>query len=217
MLLSHVTPDTAVLLAEFEGMSCDATLDSLGRIWVVYRWEDTLWTQLLDDSLLGDRFVLTTDFDGRGPRLRTANICTDQAGWVWAVWSRQDQRPVVSYNRGAGWSAPEVVCDTVSWDQRIVSDSRGRIYVQFQAGDPYTGNVLSSYRTSRPGVASEPLARLSGLTSPTILRAPDLVRFEGRVLDVQGRVVADRKALRPGVYFLKPDDSRQTRKIILTR
>lgn len=37
-----------------------------------------------------------------------------------------------------------------------------------------------------------------------ILRAPDLARLEGRILDIQGRGVTTSKSLlRPGVYFIE--------------
>jgi hypothetical protein len=44
-----------------------------------------------------------------------------------------------------------------------------------------------------------------GLRVPTVLCAPDLVRFEGRVFDMTGRDVTERRRqLVPGVYFLRP-------------
>jgi hypothetical protein len=54
------------------------------------------------------------------------------------------------------------------------------------------------------------------LRFPTIMRAPDLVRFEGRVFDMTGRDVTDRKRqLTPGVYFLRSENAARTAKVIL--
>ena len=46
---------------------------------------------------------------------------------------------------------------------------------------------------------------------PTVMRAAELARFDGRILDITGREVADRSALRPGIYFVRREAKNGTK------
>lgn len=71
------------------------------------------------------------------------------------------------------------------------------------------------------GVEEEEVRRQkSEQRGPTVMRAPQLARFTGRVLDIQGRDVTARKdRLEPGVYFLrdKPGIRAPARKVLVAR
>jgi len=76
---------------------------------------------------------------------------------------------------------------------------------RYQGRAVYTDRIWASTGPF-PGVQGEPnlRARPARWSGPTILRAPDLARFEGRVHDAAGRdVTASRQELAPGVYFLR--------------
>jgi hypothetical protein len=58
----------------------------------------------------------------------------------------------------------------------------------------------------------------TGLRIPTVMRAPELVRLDVRVLDALGREVTNqRQHLAPGVYFVVMDGERQTPKVLIAR
>ena len=71
----------------------------------------------------------------------------------------------------------------------------------------------------RVGIAEHPPTGIEPLTLPTVMRASDLARVEGRILDMQGRNVTDeRRNLSPGVYFIRPSSAQSAvGKIVLTR
>jgi len=92
----------------------------------------------------------------------------------------------------------------------VWNPAMNKLYV---GGDNWQGDVESEASPCRPVPGH-----------PTILRAPDLARFDGRLLDIQGRDVTVQKgALRPGVYFLRQEWSSgpvpqwPSRKVIVTR
>ena len=66
------------------------------------------------------------------------------------------------------------------------------------------------------GIAEHPPNGIQPLTFPTVMRASDLARVEGRVIDVQGRVLASGQSdianrissIRPGVYFIVSEQSK---------
>ena len=121
-----------------------ATGDSAGQMWIIY------------DDTMGGIWSLTYGTEGeRDRRLVTADrrwgpvVCTDQMGWVWLFWAQSDTTLVASYNRGNGWSAPEVVTGTVGQPECIVSDQHGRIYASFY---DLHGRYWTCFRISRPGI-----------------------------------------------------------------
>jgi len=58
----------------------------------------------------------------------------------------------------------------------------------------------------------------AGRRKPTVMRVPDLRSFGGRVMDIHGRDVTEQKhALAPGIYFIKPAEGIETRKVVVTR
>ena len=86
---------------------------------------------------------------------------------------------------------------------------------------------LSVIRDGVPGVEEE-RAEGGGMRAervqPTVLRGPELMRMDCRVLDIQGRDVTDRKrSLSPGVYFIREgprgrgSKGSRVRKVILQR
>jgi len=117
--------------------------------------------------------------------------------------------------------AQNLVLDTLLWYREcgeMASAYRfNRIYVTIPSG-------LAVIRTDPPGIEESGTVRVEHAGCPTILRAPELARFEGRVLDIQGRDVTEQKgALRPGVYFVRPKGPRgqgaegPSRKVIVTK
>jgi hypothetical protein len=59
----------------------------------------------------------------------------------------------------------------------------------------------------------------AGRMNPTVMRAPDFARFGGRVFDIQGRDVSDRRErLASGVYFVTgADGHRRTRAKVMVQ
>lgn len=105
---------------------------------------------------------------------------------------------------------------------------------RFRFGFSDGGSVVSSdpdsFLVTVTGLAGQEQLPVEARSLPTVARASDLVRFEGRVLDATGRKIRfsssdfalRTSALPPGVYFLKserrtPDAEPLTRKVILTR
>ena len=82
----------------------------------------------------------------------------------------------------------------------------------------YTGGPGIEERDEGGGMRDE-------LRMPTVMRAAELARVEGRVFDMTGREVTDRKKrLAPGVYFVTPRGSRiqgfngsRVRKVLVAR
>ena len=92
----------------------------------------------------------------------------------------------------------------------------GTVWLGYRRGPTeLEGHYVVAHGALGVEVSGEPRRPIPAL--PTILRAPDLARLEGRVLDITGREVTDRKALRPGIYFVRREGSPDTRKVILTR
>ena len=53
---------------------------------------------------------------------------------------------------------------------------------------------------------------------PTMMRAPSLARYEGRVFDILGRDVSDAKRrLASGVCFLRREEDNSTAKVVLQK
>jgi hypothetical protein len=209
--------DTATGLLDFPGRHVSAVGDSAGRLRVFYRDdEQKLWLATVNTDLSVEHGVIATG-------VSEASACVDCEGWLWCLMPGLHRSLVVRYNRGIGWSAPETVTDSAAASGRLVTDSQGRVYVFFQA----TGDRCwySTYRTARPGVEEEAEGgRLKAESRmPTVTRAPELARVVGRVFDMTGREVTDRKQrLAPGVYFVRPapgverQASRVT-KVVVTR
>ena len=102
----------------------------------------------------------------------------------------------------------------------IVVDTTGEPLIAYESNGVHLAIGVDILGVNEQGALS-----VTGPNWPTILRAPDLARVEGRVLDVQGRDVTDeRRALSPGVYFLIPKGPRgqgakgpSVRKVIIAR
>lgn len=95
----------------------------------------------------------------------------------------------------------------------------GNAYLYTLFGDPALRlkyRVLTAVAEMPGGEGVKP-----GICLPTVMRAPELARLSGRVLDIQGRDVTDRRnTLSPGVYFLRErnaGDDATTRKVLLQR
>ena len=83
--------------------------------------------------------------------------------------------------------------------------------------------LIKTDSMGRVGITEREQAKVEPLPGPTLMRASDLARIEGRVLDATGREVTDeRRSLSPGIYFLREvsgveRQATTTRKVILTR
>jgi hypothetical protein len=147
----HVVPDTAFGITSFDGTEHAATADSVGRLWIVYLNDSILWSTVLGgDGCHQLREIVSTDV--HPVYWNRPKVCTDHQGWVWVTWTRTDTTPVVSYNRGNGWTEPEPVTDSVGWAKGITSDSWGRIYVLFRTD---WRSLYTVYREYRPGVLGQ--------------------------------------------------------------
>ncbi len=80
----------------------------------------------------------------------------------------------------------------------------------------YYGSVFLRRNITPVGLSEERGIPVPFADVPTVMRAPDLARVEGRVLDASGRDVTDRRhRLSPGVYFIKPEDSKVRRMVVV--
>jgi hypothetical protein len=111
---------------------------------------------------------------------------------------------------------------------RAVFAAKCSVMTRFPTNDRYYGNAYLytlfgdpalrlKYR-AQTGVEEEPgdggMKVEPGL--PSILRAPDLARLGGRVFDMQGRdVTGERRALAPGIYFLRRGGTGPGHKVII--
>ena len=110
-----------------------------------------------------------------------------------------------------------------AWDR-----VNGRTYVACCS----TGTITVIRDSTPPAIAEQEPVEVERRAGPTVMRASDLARIEGRVLDVQGREVRSATSdfgnrtshLPPGVYFVCPEGPRgqgfkgsSVRKVILTR
>ncbi|MCX6842709.1 MAG: hypothetical protein NTX53_10550 [candidate division WOR-3 bacterium] len=232
-MLSIVSDDTARLCWSENGTDPATTVDSAGRLWILYSQLAMYWlsAQVIADSSAIDTMRITNTAGGR------SCVGTDGEGLVWAAWpQRSPQRVVVSYTGGTEWSTPDVATDSVGVPDGIAADANGRIYVLFQTT---AGQLYSVYRTSRPGVQEPGLSSVACSRLPTIVRGvlvlPEAVGGErsavgAHLLDISGRKVLDLKPgtndvsrLTPGVYFVRKAKAQaqaqaQTiRKVVLTR
>ena len=185
----------------------------------------------------------------RGARVNSAGIVVDSVGFVItdtsldcgrpSLWSDESGYHVVCVVDAAGVRRGLRVSlrpngalrDSVLWSQGIQGEHLG-----YACGPD--GRALACYPMYTPeydtsriwgrflgpvGVQEKPEDRVETRTGPTVMRAADLSRVEGRILDVQGRDVTDKKrSLSPGVYYeldasrLTPNASRIT-KIVVVR
>jgi len=227
-------PDTSrVLVWDVEDSLVQEPAVFRGRAPTLVRGEDVRYLVFVcEDSVFasenrGEGWQ-AEDLVATGVGWNAPGLCVDPMGWAWACWPDSSHRAVLaSYNRGTGWSVPETVSVFTSLGTPVIaSDETGTmhcLWLDHAVGSP--GRVRHSYRIERPGVAEEK-AEGGGMKAeragPTILRGPELMRMDCRVLDIQGRDVTERRArLSPGVYFLKPSaDGGQpstVRKVILQR
>jgi hypothetical protein len=214
-----VRGDTAFLLHEFGYVMLDATVDSAGRLWVVYA--DTLWrlwsaTVGLDSTvehrLIADRPALF----GQG-----VSACTDNEGWIWCAWPGEDTTTMVSWNRGGEWSQPEQAASGGPYSSIMVSDSRGLVHLFYKGFDRWYG----VHRLSRPGVEEEtPYAsRTEPRARPTVVRGVLRLPVSAStthtsLFDMTGRQVMalhagpnDMSQLSPGVYFVMEQSASSSR------
>jgi len=166
----------------------------------------------IEGGTIVDRRVVTTDRRWSPPR-----ACTDPLGWVWTCWTRSDTTPVVSYNRGSGWSEPEAITDMAATAVDIASDRSGRIYVVFS---DMQRSYFTSYRTVRPGMDGGASDEPRATSGPTVVRGvislPSPIanlQSPSVLLDAAGRKVMelvpgpnDVSRLAPGVYFVRGGD-----------
>jgi hypothetical protein len=227
VIVDHLAADTVLALTAPDSSSSHAaTADSSGRLWVLFLNVSGLVSVTIEGGTIVDRSVVSTDRMWSLPR-----VCTDPFGWVWTCWTRSDTTPVVSYNRGAGWSEPEPVTDMAAVAVDMVSDERGRVYVAF---NDMQRRYFTSYRTVRPGMdggasderrvtsAATVVRGVINLQSPVSNRQPPSV-----LLDAAGRKVMelrpgenDVRHLAPGVYFVRKADGEgrmANTKVVVTR
>jgi hypothetical protein len=149
-------------------------------------------------------------------------LCADSEGWGWACWpDSQHQSVMVSYNRGSGWSVPETVATSSALGSpRIASDGAGSLHCAwFDHSGGGGGELRCSRRLARPGIAdkAEGGRTKADYRAPTVMRAPGLARVDGRVFDMTGREVTDRRQrLAPGVYFVRAGRT-AAGKVVVTR
>jgi hypothetical protein len=129
----------------------------------------------------------------------------------------RDNRAYVSYNRGAGWSTPEQVCDSLAQPHEIISDSRGRVYVLASVRLQGEWALYSTYRLLRPGIEESGEQRAgSSRRAASIGRC---LPVGAVAFDAMGRRVVNPRS---GIYFLRGEgpgagDVGRARKVILQR
>lgn len=206
----RVLRDTASEVLHISGEASTATADSSGGLFVVYARDSVLRAARVIGNAVADSWVIADD-----PRCISA--CTDPLGWVWTLWMSRDNQAYVSYNRGTGWSTPELVCESLARPYGIVSDSRGRVYVLASIRLKGEWALYSTYRLLRPGIEDHGL-----VSAGSSARMASLVRrLEQDVvaIDPMGRRVADPRS---GIFFIRGEgqgagDAGRTRKVVLQR
>ena len=206
----RVLPDTTFEMLYMPGEASTATADSSGSLFVVYVRDSALRAARVTGNAVTDSWVIAD-----APRF--ISVCTDPLGWVWTLWMSRDNRAYVSYNRGAGWSTPEQVCDSLAQPHEITSDSRGRVYVLASVRLQGEWALYSTYRLLRPGIEESGEQRAGSSR-----RAASI----GRCLPV-GAVAFDatgRRVVNPrsGILFLRQAssvrrDASSVTKVVITR
>jgi len=193
-----------------------------GTVMLVWRRGAGVYSARFDGSSWVDVLEVESSVDELG-----FSTCVDDGGRLWATLAATDSTDrsgrVRAYE-GSRWSAPMTGppdSATTTWE---FASAFGQLHVAWlRMESPHKWTIYWS-GANFPGVQERNSIEVKRWTGPTILRAPELVRFEGRILDITGREVTDRTALRPGVYFLRTERSSgpvpqwsSVRKVILTR
>jgi hypothetical protein len=215
-MLKIIQGDTARWCWGIDGSDPAATVDSAGRLWILYSELNMYWlhAQVIVDSSAVDTTLITEAADGRSCAV------TDGEGIVWAAWpQRSPKRVVVSYTRGTEWSPSEVAAESVGVPKGIAADAAGRVYVLFRTT---AGRLYSVYRTARPGVQeTASVERRTPNAGPTVVHgvlnlqsAICNLQSEIALLDISGRKVLDLRLgandvsrLAPGIYFVVSEPS----------
>jgi hypothetical protein len=212
--------------------------DSAGRVWITYlrdaglRWVGIEHEQIVDSGLV------------YAPVAGNILTAVDPQGVIWTTW-RHGSAIWASYNRGLGWTDPEVVVDSSSSLDCIAFDGSGLPHIAFEqtAGEIYVTQRLSPVGAAEHRSEPNPMSRLRMLSSnPCAGEARVEFQVGARtkvnlcVCDITGRTVAvladgvlnpgtyrrDWRAaagVPNGVYFLNfaAGSYREVRKLVLTR
>jgi len=231
-----IAGDSLRRITTFEGRHPRAAADSSGRLWVVFIRDGALRSVELEGSVIVDELRIDDD-----PLYHSAasSVCTDPMGWAWAAWTRGDSTPVVSYDRGGGWAAPEAVTESCAMATSIRAENDGRMHVFFVAAK--SGRHYSTYRLDRPAVTEGPaLADRAAWPQVTFIRGvlflvvghDPIPPVESELcprpvlLDISGRRMMDLvpgandvSGIAPGVYFMlsaTTDRQARTAKVVIT-
>jgi len=157
----------------------------------------------------------------RGPFRGLADLMAT-AGCLHVTSAGTMDPPVYAYEESGLWHLEDVPDVAATGASSVALDSAGHVSAVFVCVD----GLLLRARRATAAVRSEPEGRLRvGGCIATVLRPSELGRDTGRILDVQGRDVTEQTgALRPGIYFLRPEGPRSqgakrstVRKVIVTR
>lgn len=212
-MLSIVIRDTARWCWTAAGRNPTTTVDSIGRLWVLYSQPGgyLLQATVIVDSVAVNTMTVSDLMLGR------AYATTDFEGLVWAAWQyRAYRRPAVNYTRGGDWAPAEMTTDSIGVPLGIATDATGRVCVVFQTAD---GQLYSVHRLERPGVSDSSPLLVAESRRATVVRGRLVLpwptakgegrRATGELLDMAGRRVMtlhpganDVTRLSAGVYFV---------------
>lgn len=211
--------------------------DSNGRVWITYLRDTALcWVGIEHEQIVDSGLVYA-------PVAGNILTAVDLHGVIWTAW-RHGSAIWASYNRGLGWTEPEVVVDSSSSLDCIAFDGKGLPHVAFERTD----GIYVTQRLSPVGVAECRPVPERGIsvrllspnpfagTARVELQVGASARVNLRVRDITGRTIAvlEDGAMTPGtyrrdwhaaagvpngVYFLNfaAGSHREVRKLVLAR
>ena len=183
--------------------------DSSGGVWIIHRQiEDARlrWIRIEHEQIVDSGLVYE-------PVASNVVAAVDPQGVIWTAW-RHGSAVWASYNRGLGWTEPEVVTDSQTALDGLAFDGEGLPSVIFersvgQMSDIFVTRRLSHVQAAEQRPTHQPSSPLR-LLSHSPCNYGVLVEFEVgsaaqvrlRISDISGRTVAAlaRENLKPGVY-----------------
>ena len=219
-IVKLVRDDVVTLVDMEEGEMTTAAGDSAGNLWVIYtklRGNLVFYERIRDRAVVDSGNV--SEYGSGQP-----HMSVDLQDWVWAGWTGRGTNPLlVTHNEGSHWTPVEMAGDSAGACEGLVADGTNRIFVLVRVG---ANRYYSIYRYRVQGVQEPGFGDAAEPVASTVVRGQLKLfgRDRAQLLDLSGRVVVDLtpgandvRSLSPGIYFVRREDTRETRKVIITR